>query len=724
VGLESRKLSLDNVRFSRPVIAMIATVLLIGAAASPSVADNVGPARAVALPFGDIILPLPTMPPSNADPMNPASPGDVLTQRYNNLRTGTTLFGGLDQRSFSDQRFGLLGRLEVDGAVVAQPLFMANVVIKEKRRSAVFIATSANLVYAFDADTREELWRQPLGEPYTIDRTVNGEHCLGQMEQTRGKPSEGIQSTPVIDVASSRIIVVYRKQDPIPGGKLHIAALNLLNGHPDLDLPVENDSLWNQVHRNRASLLLDDGRVYVAFAGRCEAPGFSSWPPAGSEGDGALEHTNFQGWIYAFDAVTLTLRARYRTTQQPSATPPLKPPTEDRVAGGGIWQASTGLAADEHGSLYFSTGNQASGVFATTQQPDPSGKNLPDSIVRLRIDASPGGISMTAMGWFTPYRKGWLDKEDLDLGSAGVVLIPNTRYMVAAGKEGMLYVLDRDNLGKFDDSAPTPEPRLTSLDELGPDDARRDRVVQKFRIGENKYCADTQPNAVFCLGPRKGYPPDASIHLGVDAHQWFPWPHVHATPLFGAFPDGRAFLYVWPEKDSLKSYQWWGRRFETLPTKAKNGRGDVLLAPPYIGNVPGTIGDAIALGMPGGFLSLTIDPAQPAAGVLFASVQRCRLAKKDPAFQVNRDDPGFNECSLQQCQMLTPDSWGCGQQTFGMLRAFDPITLRELWNNQTDPTLAEEDKNYMFAKFVPPTIAHGRVFLATASRGVLVYGRR
>src|SRR5215469_8748684 len=72
-------LSLDTVRFSRPVIARIATVLLIGAAASPSVADNVGPARAVALPFDDIILPLPTMPPSNADPMNPASPGDVLT---------------------------------------------------------------------------------------------------------------------------------------------------------------------------------------------------------------------------------------------------------------------------------------------------------------------------------------------------------------------------------------------------------------------------------------------------------------------------------------------------------------------------------------------------------------------------------------------------------------------------------------------------------------------
>jgi hypothetical protein len=59
---------------------------------------------------------------------------------------------------------------------------------------------------------------------------------------------------------------------------------------------------------------------------------------------------------------------------------------------------------------------------------------------------------MTPADWFTPYRKTWLDEVDLDLAAAGVVLIPNTRYLVAGGKEGLLYVLDRDHLGKFDDS--------------------------------------------------------------------------------------------------------------------------------------------------------------------------------------------------------------------------------------------------------------------------------
>jgi hypothetical protein len=116
--------------------------------------------------------------------------------------------------------------------------------------------------------------------------------------------------------------------------------------------------------------------------------------------------------------------------------------------------------------------------------------------------------------------------------------------------------------------------------------------------------------------------------------------------------------------------------------------------------------------MPGGFLALTIDPTQPAAGVLFASVPRCRRVPDDGDFRLN-------ECSMKLCH---PDSAACFNQFFGMLRAFDPTNLRELWNNQDDLNAPPDDKAYIFAKFVPPTIAHGRVFLATASRGVLVYG--
>jgi hypothetical protein len=221
------------------------------------------------------------------------------------------------------------------------------------------------------------------------------------------------------------------------------------------------------------------------------------------------------------------------------------------------------------------------------------------------------------------------------------------------------------------------------------------------------------------------------------------WPHIHGTPVFGAFPDGRAFLYLWAEKDFLKSFRWWGRRFDTtaapitvnnvnlvplLGKVATNQSGEAVLAPPYLAEdrTPNGSGSS---GMPGGMLALTIDPMQKqrARGVLFASVQRCRVNRDTLFYDVDKEDPAFHECKVVECQTSTNHFSQCAQQRWGMLRAFDPVTLQELWNNQSDPFVAsnpafEKFKNYWFVKFVPPTIAHNRVFLPTASRRVLVYG--
>jgi hypothetical protein len=742
----------------------IPMVVAVAVAATATSADTVRQGPAVALPFGDIIIPVPA-PPTNADPMNPASPGDVVTQRYNNLRTGTTLHSGLDPSAVSVDSFGLVGKLDVDGVVLAQPLFVEGVEFPNKgRRPAVFIATSTNNVYAFDADTLDKLWQHQLGAPFSVDtfqpqlppppappqkfKSCKGnadtkdqciDKCIGQLAVTEQEPrvaTDGIQSTPVIDVAGSHIIVSYRTTDrksdnlDVPEhGAQRIAALNLVDGQfakgldgRDLDRRVEDNLLWNEVHRNRASLLLDEGRVYVAFAGRCE---IQLWKFGG---------LSFQGWIYAFDAATLAFEGRYRSTRQENGSASLEP-TDDPIAGGGIWQASTGLAADGRGSLYFATGNQSTGFQSITHPVDPLGGNLPDSVVRLRIEPRPNSsaISMTPSDWFTPYRLAWLDVNDLDFAAAGVVLVPNTRYLVAAGKEGVLYVLDRDNLGKFDGSVPFDEKTVeshTSEDLVALNDARRDQVVQKFRIGENQYCAATSPNPVYCLGAGQSYPPPPTPPgRGVAMNQWPTWPHVHGTPVFGAFPDGRAFLYVWPEKDFLKSFRWWGKRFDTAPMIAtkRESEHEKLLAPPYIANRPGaTDNGALQFGMPGGFLSLAIDPAKPAAGVLFASVPRCAMwfvfdASRNAKLDAELRE--LHECEVQRCQDPTTQATNCGDQDFGMLRAFNPITMRELWNNQTDKFAEPEDKRYLFAKFVPPMIANGRVYLATGSKRVLVYGR-
>jgi hypothetical protein len=307
--------------FASPRFLSIPMVVAVAVAATATSADTVRQGPAVALPFGDIIIPVPA-PPTNADPMNPASPGDVVTQRYNNLRTGTTLHSGLDPSAVSVDSFGLVGKLDVDGVVLAQPLFVEGVEFPNKgRRPAVFIATSTNNVYAFDADTLEKLWQHQLGAPFSVDtfqpqlppppappqkfKSCKGnadtkdqciDKCIGQLAVTEQEPrvaTDGIQSTPVIDVAGSHIIVSYRTTDrksdnlDVPEhGAQRIAALNLVDGEfakgldgRDLDRRVEDNLLWNEVHRNRASLLLDEGRVYVAFAGRCEIQLWKFWWP-------------------------------------------------------------------------------------------------------------------------------------------------------------------------------------------------------------------------------------------------------------------------------------------------------------------------------------------------------------------------------------------------------------------------------------------------------------
>ena len=323
----------------------------------------------------------------------------------------------------------------------------------------------------------------------------------------------------------------------------------------------------------------------------------------------------------------------------------------------------------------------------------------------------PDHVVMQAADWFVPYRKIWHDQKDLDLGAGGVVLIPSTQYLVQSGKEGILYVLDRGNLGKFDGNPPfDPQTikRQTNGDPGTRDEFNRDHVVQKIRVGINQYCEHFL-KSLYCLhdSPQEGPKLDPSaFQSGVSMDAWIAWPHVHGTPVFGKFADGRAFMYIWPEKDHLKSYSWSGTRFDLrskVATRLPDNRLAVL-APPYLQD------HTAAVGMPGGMLSLTIDPSQRAGGVLFASVQRCRASDADFSRR---------ECSFTLCE----DPEQCKEQHYGSLRAFDAITMKELWNNQRGPSTAE-DANYLFAKFVPPTIANGRVFLATASNRVLVYGNR
>ena len=225
----------------------------------------------------------------------------------------------------------------------------------------------------------------------------------------------------------------------------------------------------------------------------------------------------------------------------------------------------------------------------------------------------------------------------------------------------MFYVLDRADMGGYDyagsawslRNVDTPVMRMTrhedSLDQQG-----HDQVHQKF-----------QATAV-------RYPGGANYTL----EHWMEWPHIHGTPAFASFGNDE-FMFLWGEKDKLKRFRWRDGKFELPPKEGAH------IAPPYK--------NERLNGMPGGMVSVNVDPSGNGLGVVFASVKIC-------------DEPGrgYRACD---------DS-----QDFGVLRAYDPFTMALLWDDTREP------EKYWFAKLVPPTVANGRVFLATASGKVLIYG--
>ena len=157
--------------------------------------------------------------------------------------------------------------------------------------------------------------------------------------------------------------------------------------------------------------------------------------------------------------------------------------------------------------------------------------------------------------------------------------------------------------------------------------------------------------------------------------------HIHGGPLYWNGPHG-PWVYVWPENDFLKAYQFMGGKFQTTPVSISTTRGP--------DKVPGT-NTAIpggSIGMPGGFLSITANGSTSGSGIVWAS----------------------HPYSGDANQAVRP----------GIVRAFDASDLtKELWNSKQN---ASRDDIGNFAKFCPPTIANGKVYMASFSGHLAVYG--
>jgi hypothetical protein len=412
-----------------------------------------------------------------AAPLAAASGGDVWTYHNDNARTGQMLDETILTPATVKAKFGKLFSQNVDGFVFAQPLYLAGITVLGKgKHNVVFIATEHDSVYAFDADDANgpnatPLWHASFINPPAGVTTVPanlpraGENDVNSFDII---PEIGITGTPVIDVPEGTLYVIAKTKeltsDGPPGAPQNVHFIHRLHAL-DVASGVEKFGgpamIADTIHNAGKPPVFvsgprvvgtgesQDGRGNVAFdslfqhqrAGLVLAGGIV-YVPWASHGDTPPYH----GWLTGFDAKTLKPAGVFNTT--PNAATPILPgppagPDMAHLAGGAIWQSGGAPAADGLGSLFFLTGN---GKF------DPAEMNFGDSV--LRVSTAGGALALADS--FTPFDQANLQTVDLDLGSGGAIILPDQpppapkpRLLVAAGKSSTIYVLDRDNLGKF-----------------------------------------------------------------------------------------------------------------------------------------------------------------------------------------------------------------------------------------------------------------------------------
>ncbi len=357
---------------------------------------------------------------------------DVLTYHYDNQRTGQNLNEtALTPANVNSTKFGKLGEFPVDGRVDAQPLYLSQLTIRGQKKNVLYVATEHDSVYAFDADsvsgaTASSLWKtSTLGNGETPSDPVGG--CA------QVSPEIGITATPVIDRTRNAIYLVAMSKSTAGTYFQRLHALDLTTGKELFGGPQtitatypgtgDNSSGGNVVfdpkqYKERPGLLEINGKIYTTWASHCD-------------------HRPYTSWVMAFSADNLAQTSVLNLVPNGSE--------------GGIWMSGSAPAADSSGNIFFLEGN---GDFDTTlnAQGFPSNADCGNCFVKIST-----GTGLKLVDYFTPHNTVSESSADLDLGSGGAILLPDaqdaggvTKHLsVGAGKDTVIYVADRDNMGKF-----------------------------------------------------------------------------------------------------------------------------------------------------------------------------------------------------------------------------------------------------------------------------------
>ena len=357
---------------------------------------------------------------------------NVLTYRNDNQRTAQNLSETiLTPANVQSATFGLLFNYPTDGLVDAQPLVVSGMTIGNMQgRNVVFTATENDSVYSFDAVTGATYWKVSVLGP---GETPSDNRGCGQVT-----PTIGITSTPVIDLLSGphgTIYVIGMTRDSSGNYHHRLHALDITTGAEQFGGPVEigatysgsgdNSSNGNVVfdpkqYKERTALLLVDGVIYTSWASHCDARPYT-------------------GWTMGYNETTLAQTSVFNFS-----------PNGNEAA---VWGAGGGVSADSKGNLYYDIAN---GTFDTTLNSSgfPGKGDYGNAFVKIALV---GGV-LTSLDYWTMDNTTSESNADVDLGSGGVLLIPDLmdstgairHFGTGAGKDANVYLFDRDNMGKFD----------------------------------------------------------------------------------------------------------------------------------------------------------------------------------------------------------------------------------------------------------------------------------
>jgi hypothetical protein len=408
------------------------------------------------------------------------------------------------------EQFGALFNYPIDYLALAQPLYVSGVSIPGKgTHNVVYVATMADSVYAFDADSNAGSNATPLwwvnftnsaiyGPGITTANTVKTLPCSGG--KTTGFTQEGIAGTPTIDTTTGTMYVVAKTlQNGIVYHYLH--ALNIATGAEQAGSPVQittkgyKHNFWSLHQLNRPGLLLSDGVVYIGFGS-----------------NGCNDHNT--GWVLAYEESTLKQVGSFNTSPDIGFT--------------SIWQTGNGLSADEFGNIYAVTAEDASKNEANDVA--YGGSSYSNSVIELTPNPNLAN-SLVLTQWFAPDDVLFLNGHDLDLSSGGPVILPDQagpapHLVVAAGKTGRIYVLNRDDMGMFnsEDSQLSALPTGTGGQELDGEANKFDGAVgvlfssPAYWNGMLYYAGDADEIKAFQLTGT--YPPLSTEPVMMTTRRW------------------------------------------------------------------------------------------------------------------------------------------------------------------------------------------------------------